>query len=169
MTIIQQIRVTWTKKSRGAPGSALRNAVPRALPIVPEDCGFLFEEYDFEEKDGFKQKLANHLVSDQIPSRIHNLVLKHQNDELVVEFGIYHGYRSTNRVDLLLQYPKKRILLRLEKEKYGRIILNARHIEESYHWYSQDIYNIAVVKQPGAEIFISCEPDQIRDLRVKLL
>lgn len=35
MIIVQHIETRWTKASRGMPGAALRNAVPRALPLEP--------------------------------------------------------------------------------------------------------------------------------------
>ncbi len=180
MIIIQQIRATWTKKSRGAPGAIQRNTVPTSLLISPEDCEFLFEQYNFEEEDDFIQRQMFRLVKSQIPPRVHNLVVEHQNNELGIKFGQYYGDgepirfpriapdNTTNRTDLLLQYPQKRYLLHLGVGKYGRLIVNGRHAEEFYHWYSQDIYNIAVIEQPTSDMFISREPDRIKDLRVRL-
>jgi hypothetical protein len=57
--IVQTIRSTWTKISRGAPGAISRNTVPECLPIsLPnmdlKDLRVLYHEIAFEEKTGFQ-------------------------------------------------------------------------------------------------------------------
>src|SRR5215831_12587599 len=55
--IVQKIQTIWTKKSRGAPGAVLRNAVPVALPLPVDrvsDNSVLFEHcVSFREFDHF--------------------------------------------------------------------------------------------------------------------
>jgi hypothetical protein len=57
--IVQTVRSSWTKASRGAPGSVARNTVPECLPIsLPNvDLGnlqVLYHEITFEEATGFQ-------------------------------------------------------------------------------------------------------------------
>lgn len=57
--IVQTIRSSWTKASRGAPGAIARNTVPEYLPISspnidPIDLQVLYHEIAFEEATGFQ-------------------------------------------------------------------------------------------------------------------
>ncbi len=164
MIIIQQICTTWTTKSRGAPGSIRRNAVPKSVPVDLEECTFLFERYIFKEWDSFKQEREVHMVKNLIPYRVGNLLLKCQNDELDIGFR----WRLTEGVGFPQRHEIKSAF-HLSSGMFGRLLINGleRH-RGSSTYYSQDIYNIALVGQPTPDFFISCEPDRIIDLRVAL-
>jgi hypothetical protein len=180
MIIIQQIRVTWSKKSRGAPGAALRNAVPKSIPVELEECTFLFESYIFEEWDSFKQKWAVHSANNLIPYHVGNLLLKYQNEAL--DIGFQWEYRigkialgkirgvSPWKFGSGVGYPYRhdiRSAFHLSSGMFGRLIINGLYRRRgSSTWYSQDIYNIAVFEQPTPDLFISREPNRIIDLRV---
>lgn len=50
--IAQRVRTTWSKRSRGIPGSAVRNAVPTAFSL-PSGLPPLFHDIVMNEDDGF--------------------------------------------------------------------------------------------------------------------
>jgi hypothetical protein len=55
--IVQTIYTTWTKASRGHPGSSARNATPESLPLsrsVAQLAGpIVWHDVEFREADGF--------------------------------------------------------------------------------------------------------------------
>ena len=163
MIIVQQIHVRWSKKSRGAPGSDRRNAVPKSLLIDLEECPFLYEKYVFNEMDSFIQTREVHMVKDLIPDQVGNILLKYQSEELVVRFLWDWDVGIPKRYD-------KRSVLHLSTETLGRLVVNGYqgYYYRGINWYTQDIYNFAVVNQPTPELFISRDPEKICDLRVKL-
>ncbi len=165
MVIIQLIFVRWTAKSRGAPEANLRNAVTKSLPIQPDQSGFLFEKFNFDERNGFAQTEPSRLVKDRMPEEIDNLFLEIQNEDLIVGF-----HYNLSDIGKPVRHDKSHAL-RLHSGQYGRLVVNGRHtsvIEEYPNWYSQHIYNIALVEQPTSDWFTSRKPDQICDLQADL-
>jgi hypothetical protein len=57
--IVQRVKVTWTKRSRGRPGAALRHAVPVAFPL-PSGRPPRFHDIVADEDDGFVPRLTVH-------------------------------------------------------------------------------------------------------------
>jgi hypothetical protein len=55
--VVQRVRTTWTKKSRGAPGAALRNAVPDAFELPPGPPP-LFQDVSVREWEGFSPEMS---------------------------------------------------------------------------------------------------------------
>jgi hypothetical protein len=166
MVIIQQITVVWTKKSRGAPWATRRNRVPKAISFTPADCNCLYECYGFAEAYDFKQELITRQILDQIPHKLSDLLLEYQNNELVIGTHWEQSWEKPARYD-------KTAALRLIMGQYGRLLVNWRHLlydygDESIHWYSQDIWNIAIDDHPTPDLFIFREPDQLCDLRAHL-
>src|SRR5579859_4370835 len=50
--VVQWVRTYWTKRSRGAPGAAQRNAAPEAFSL-PEAVPPFIHEVRMHESDGF--------------------------------------------------------------------------------------------------------------------
>ena len=72
--VVQHIRVFWTKRSRGAPLSIIRNALPRALPVTPIQAAYIYQSYSFHEDDrAFYQGPHRRAESDEMPQREHFL------------------------------------------------------------------------------------------------
>ncbi len=189
MIIIQQIRTTWTTKSRAAPGSITRNAVPKSVVVEPEECTFLFEGYIFEESDSFEQKRALRMKKDLIPYQVGNLILNYQNDELNVGFQWEYSIEKLfNARELKAKYHTGKIeeevykfigwgvgfpyrheiksAFHLTSGMFDRLIINGLYRKRGAPTrYSQDIYNIAVFEVPHQDLFTSREPDRVVDLR----
>jgi hypothetical protein len=156
MILVQQIHVCWSKKSRGVPGSINRTAVPKAISIDLEECLFLYEKYVFNEVDGFKQTREIHMIKGLIPDQVGNIILKYQNEELVVRFYKQWG---------IPKWYDKKPVLHLSPGMSGRLMINGK---PDIDWYIQDVYNIAVANQPTQNLFTSQDPDKICDLRRNL-
>jgi hypothetical protein len=48
---VQWVRTYWTKRSRGAPGAARRNALPEALPLPDAELPFVHEIRMYESEN----------------------------------------------------------------------------------------------------------------------
>ncbi|MEU9139345.1 hypothetical protein AB0D33_25875 [Streptomyces sp. NPDC048404] len=54
--VVQRVRTSWTKKSRGGPDAALRNAAPTVFSLPPGLCSAL-HEVDMRESDSFEPRM----------------------------------------------------------------------------------------------------------------
>jgi hypothetical protein len=57
--VIQWVRTSWTKRSRGEPGAARRNAAPAAFPLPPVPPPFVHQVL-MGEHDGFQPHFTLH-------------------------------------------------------------------------------------------------------------
>ncbi|MFD6416245.1 hypothetical protein [Streptomyces sp. NPDC060194] len=61
--VVQRVRTSWTKASRGGPGAAVRNAAPIAF-AVPLGLGSGLHEVVLAEADGFVPQMTEGELSD---------------------------------------------------------------------------------------------------------
>lgn len=61
--VVQLVRTSWTKRSRGGPEAARRNAAPTAFPL-PADLSWALHEVAMEEFDSFEPRMQMRDLSD---------------------------------------------------------------------------------------------------------
>jgi len=138
MIIIQFITVHWSKHSRGAPHSTLRNSVPEAfsLPqaLTPNATKLFLHEINVYESRQFKE--PKHTVSRNVGySHLRELGLQLEvgKDQTVVYY-----WGDIKRPS----YPKARRVFSLTPVQYGRIVSNARFSGETTWFYQKHVCNI---------------------------
>ena len=145
--VVQQVSVTWTKRSRGAPGAVARSAVPEGFPL-PDDAAapsaLVVHHVRAAERDGFipveRVEIPDHGVAAEDLARV----------ELAVVDGALAVARPAARWDRTLAYPRARHQLRkaafrLTPGTWGRLRANFRHAPEwcGDGWYQQIVVNVA--------------------------
>ncbi|MFO0589778.1 MAG: hypothetical protein U0441_19720 [Polyangiaceae bacterium] len=162
MVLLQHILVRWTKRSRGAPRAAQRNAVPSAVPVSIERLDkWVIQEVSFHENTDFRRKMERQRALHDYEEEGRCLTLRTDHDGLHVGFrwSVYVGApRRPDRPEAFL----------LKQGDYGRVVVNGRQAEESTHVYSLHTYNITLAEAPAEDTFTAREPDQLLDLRAKL-
>lgn len=161
--VVQHIRVLWTKRSRGAPFSIIRNAVPRALLVTPIQAEYVYQTHSFHEGDrAFVQGAHGREESETVPRRERFLVLGHEEDgELVVGLGW----------DISAGAPPRRgnhKAIRISVGESARLTINGRHTSYSGQYYSQDTFNVALVSMIHEDVFTATGPDYVYSLEVDL-
>ncbi len=147
MIVLQAITVSWTKRSRGMPGAAKRNAVPEAWPVPDEGgCALLLQEVRFSEYRDFTDPLVT-VERDPGAERLHaayRLEFERTDAGLAVYF----------RGDPLRpQYPGPRKVFTLGAGEWARLISNGREPLEDTWAYARHICNIGVTTGRAEECF----------------
>lgn len=141
--IVQVIKVTWTKKSRGNPGASLRNSVSERYPFNFEvgDKPVYLQEIAYSEFDDFSNPIEKGFrsVNDNQLREI-GLEFLQENDILKVKFW---------GVPIKRQYSLLKNIGDLEKNNWLKIIGNVRVSWEytwAYHKYVYSIFNGVGIK-----------------------
>ncbi|HLK88315.1 MAG TPA: hypothetical protein VKZ18_00395 [Polyangia bacterium] len=153
MVAVQIVEVVWTKRSRGAPGATLRNALPRAFPMQALSGSCTIEHYRLVESRAgeFEQKLVKAETCDAIPTRIEDLALEPEKDTL--SLGLWW--------DISTGQPERRSVrnaVRLSPGGLARLVTNGRHSSHSGQFYTQSTYNVAFGDDIAADTFIARPP-----------
>ena len=98
---IQKITTNWTKKSRGNPGSTLRNRVPEKLPIKATDSvnSVILQEIIFNE-GGFNKPSKNK-ISEINETQIREHRLDFNYSDIDLEIGFWTENQIIKNVGLL--------------------------------------------------------------------
>jgi|CXWL01.1.fsa_nt_gi hypothetical protein len=158
MIVIQHIETYWTKLSRGWPGSALRNGVPRALPVpIGTNCpDVLVHKVDCTETDNFA--IHQKVIDPGKPGRYWNLVFGSVGD--IVQVWFEYSYASHGQ-------PKRKLhdgpLFLLEFGQTGTLHINGRFATHSGQYYTQHFVNVAHVQAPLSDIFLRYPPTYFSD------
>jgi hypothetical protein len=167
MIIVQHIETRWTKRSRGMPGAASRNAVPRVMPLPPgpEAAAEIFlHRVMADEDDDFHLRQVTGLIE---PGRdftkYWTLQLVPAGLAIIVEFGYVgqaHGLppRRENR------HP----VFRLEPGEIGTLHVNGRFSYTSGQYYKQHFVNVANVEAASRDIFTAAAANHFTDMTVNL-
>ncbi|UII26069.1 hypothetical protein LVD15_22625 [Fulvivirga maritima] len=127
---IQKIKTSWTKKSRGNPGSNLRNGVQEKLPIKTVHLvdSVVLQEIIFNE-GGFDKPSKNKMLEiNETQIREHRLDFNYSDD------GLEIGFWTENQI-------KKKVGV-LKFNSWCRVKTNRRFPME-YTWgYYKIVYNI---------------------------
>lgn len=159
MLLIQEIDVSWTKASRGAPGSIQRNAVPECLEMSmpkgawPSDK-WLYQKSMFSEHKNFANPF------NQIDA-LEAFKLK--------SFGALEFNRENEGIGVTLKPgdwrgmpgyppPSGRHFI-LHDNAYARIRYNWRIAHEEGGWaYGKTVFNLIETARFNAGIFVQNEP-----------
>jgi len=158
MILIQHIETIWTKKSRGMPKAAQRNAVPRKLKIPSEVAScqiFVHQVFAREWKDfNLEQKTEIFRESNKYWTLI---FLK--SEEQVQVFFTYDHYKhgQPNRGT----YRKS--LFKLQLGETGALHINGRFSSYSGQNYKQHFVNIGNVYKLDSNWFLENESNYYVD------
>lgn len=166
MIVVQRISTTWSKKSRGMPGAAKRNTIPRRLtiPFYTSDIdGIYAHEVNSFERSNFNLEQSTKFFENK--RRYWSLdFVEDRNNEIIEVFFAYsiseHGKpnRGTYR----------RPLFKLSPGEWGAFHINGRFISYSGQWYCQYFVNIANTKNVQPNMFLESGEKYFVDKTVHL-
>lgn len=167
MIIVQHIETRWTKRSRGMPGAAARNAVPRVMPLPPGPeaaAGIYLHRVTADEDGGFDlHQLTGIIEPGRDFTKYWTLQLVSAGSAIMVEFKYVaqaHGLprRRENR------HP----IFRLEPGETGTLHINGRFSYTSGQYYKQHFVNIANAEAASRNLFTAAAADHFTDMTVNL-
>ena len=164
MTVVQEITVWWTKRSRSAPGAAVRNAVPEMfdLPFRPATMGrfdvvhhvvLIREWFGFDHPE---ETVEGHAVTAGGDFRLGCVRVEPGPD--VVEVVYTYDFVCGGAPE---RTTRPRPVLRLRAGQWGRVVYNGRFEDRrSGEWlYKKVVANVAHVGGSSGAAF-SGEPSK---------
>ena len=128
--IIQSIRTTWTKASRGAPQAVLRNSTPEllAFPALEEQPEAYLLENSYSENDSFQ---------------LYSSPVKTLNKFQLRELGFELNLKEAHLAIIAWVKPRKgQNLGTLKHNQWAQVISNER-VPWEYTWaYYKQVFNI---------------------------
>jgi len=167
MIIVQHIEARWTKRSRGMPGAAARNAVPRVMPLPsfpPGPDGIRVHKVMVNEEHGFDLHQHTGIIEPgQSFTRYWTLQFVPTGTAVVVEFKYNreeHGLppRRATRHPIFLLAPGE----------VGTLHINGRFSYTSGQFYKQHFVNIASVESASHDLFVRAPADRFLDMTADL-
>jgi len=166
--LIQRIMTVWTKKSRGAPGSVRRNAVPDAviLPLrrFPQNDFVLLEhQITFHENTGFEN-----------PSEAAS-VLQSLGEQNAKRYGCVNVHSTVDGLQISWNYEpldaglpdrtRANWTSSLSLNRWVRVTYNGRYSLdwEGGWWYEKKVVNIGLFDNPTERVFLEANPIMILD------
>ncbi len=163
MIVIQWVSTSWTKASRGHPGSSRRNAIQDGYPLpsaVLECASSVFShQLQANESSGFELQgsFRSYEPSDPLsPLNSSSRLLKLELEDHLLSLHFTPD-------SLAMGAPSRRHLARTFKLRPGewvRLRMNGRHTD--YHTgtrhYSKQVCNVALVSAPVIDLFTSGTP-----------
>jgi hypothetical protein len=175
IAVVQIISVHWGKKSRGAPGSIKRNAIPEAveMPLYKfalTDSEWIDHSLTFYEHEDFQNaheaiSVEKTLDSEEIRKYGCTYVQKHLQS-LRVDWK--YDWREAG---MPLRATKTKDAFELELNQWGRVVYNGRFVseEDGYNWwYEKIVVNVGLFMNPTADVFIATAPQVTIDKRRRL-
>lgn len=167
MIIVQHIETRWTKRSRGMPGAAARNAVPRVMPLPPgagAAAGIYLHRVTADEDSGFDLHQVTGIIEPgQGFTKYWTLRLVPAKSAVVVEFG-YVGQQHGQPPRREHRHP----VFRLEPGEVGTLHINGRFSYNSGQYYKQHFVNIANVEAASRDLFTGAAADHFSDMTADL-
>lgn len=162
MIFVQQVDIIYTKASRGAPQSTVRNRSPRAFVMLGTgDDAFYFEHYKLLESKDFVSELQDRSSAASPPKRKNSLAIESSEDSVTLGL-IWNG-----SVGQPFRRNKPRALT-IRPGETARLSINGRHASYSGQFYTEATYNVAFGNSISNDVFIKAEPDSVFDLRAEL-
>lgn len=162
--IVQHIETRWTKRSRGMPGAAARNAVPHALPLPLMEGptgAFHLHRVTIHEEEGFFPYQRTAMGTEV--EKYWSLTFVPAGDAVAVRFQ-YDFYEHG--------YPYRRAtphrLFTLAPGEVGVLHINGRFSAWMGEYYAQHFVNIAHADAVPANLFTDFPPHYFVDRRAKL-
>ncbi len=164
MIIIQHIETIWTKKSRGMPEAAKRNAVPRKMEVpvnVFNRDGLYIHKVTADESNNFilKPKL------EILPGTSKYWTLNFVDMSSVYRVIFKYKYYSHGKPD---RGNDKILLFNLKSGQTGTYHINGRLTSYSGQHYIQHFVNIGNMKTVDKGIFLDRKSDFFVDNKVDL-
>ncbi|TQV73897.1 hypothetical protein FLL45_13615 [Aliikangiella marina] len=162
MLIIQEIVSRWTKKSRGAPGAAIRNSVPEFLVVsVPnskmESDSWIYQREIFDEFKNFKEpfKQINVLRPFKLNKfGVTDLSALEDKVAVKVNYGSWGGAP-------IRDYQENEAFM-LSTKEIGQVRYNWRVSHDEGGWaYEKTVLNIALVSEFDSSLFVNSKPNYI--------
>ena len=163
MIVVQHIETRWTKRSRGMPGAAARNAVPRVMPLpgFPEGPpGVRLHKVTADEEHGFDLHQRTEIV--EPGQKYWTLQFVPDGTAVVVEFryvGEEHGLPPRRET----RHP----VFRLARSEVGTLHINGRFSYTSGQYYKQHFVNVANVETSSHSLFMRAA-DHFTDMTANL-
>jgi hypothetical protein len=163
--IIQYIRTTWTKASRGGNNARRRNLLPRCLPL-PLECftaRCAVHRAEFSEHSEFRLVESVAKASSLFELGIRDLAMELDGDCLLVHLlrdpqnaaAANRVYRDEpgNVVDKIRAFA-------LQAGEWGQLRYNGRYVDfdTGHWWYEQSVCNIALFSDVAADRFVATPP-----------
>lgn len=157
--IIQHITIRWTKKSRGANGATLRNAVPDrlTLPYKPEpeyENSLIEHKMRYCEENQFsepEQELSQRVLKLGKREKYRCLNIRWEADQAKV---VYQYEPFKGGAPKRTEHPRQ--VLTLATGEWGQAMYNGRHVSlfrQSGWSYRRDIVNVAVLQKSSEDPF----------------
>lgn len=163
--IIQNIKTVWTKKSRGGKLASLRNGVPEAVALHPEEINrggkFIFHSLVYHESDGFRKPVIDS-TADVSGERFESggVTVEFAAGQLVVKYEYNYKCGAPARFGPGGIPHHKTFQLNLNE--FGRVLYNGRFSDE-YWWYEKQVFNIGRFDKPQANVFTASKPLHLID------
>ena len=151
LIIVQRIETTWTKRSRGMPGAKARNSVPKAfnIPVFNSTTeGLFIHEIRADESHNFELHQQSWYETDLM--KYWSLHFREESSLLRV-FFTYDYYRHGQPKRNAHRQP----IMKLDREAFACFCINGRFTSYSGQFYRQHFVNLAYVKSPTSNIFLS--------------
>lgn len=163
MLVIQELRTTWTKISRGGQGAAKRNSTPLEMPLPMPPSGAVFvHRVHFSEFDEFAPSPRSAHSQDTVPHDLSGFDGYFDGNDVLVRT------HWTPHLGLPKRPNGRRI--RLHLGEYCRLFHNGRLTDhDTGEWsYQSTVINIALVEEPTLELFMKAAWSETLDAREQL-
>lgn len=163
---VQQVKVFWSKASRGAPLSTARNLCPDAFALSPTElaalvAGDCYSSVVMREQDRFSPNRTIGAFSDGERFQWPCVSVKFLNNQVPVVRYAYES-RVEGAPNRLGRPP---IVHQLTAGKLLQIQFNSRDSWPTGEWHYQlTTFNILLTETPSAEIFLASPDKTISDL-----
>ena len=162
MLRVQLVEILYTKDSRGAPASTVRNQLPRAFPLnVSSHASYAFETVRLREADGFSPKLTAREEGVSIPRSQDHLLIEAREDRVLL------GLRWSSSLGQPAREPRPRVI-ELQPGETAQLIINGRYTSYSGQLYTEATYNVAFGESLAVDVFLQATAPKVFDLRANL-
>jgi len=168
LVIVQEIKVSWTKKSRGGEGSVQRNTVPEVFilpPVQPVkyDDVLIHQQIRFGESNDFDMpngELKTEKFEVNTRSEFGCLSLRFKPAQLEIQYKYGWSCTGAPRRD---DHPWTRFL---DAGQWIQMIYNGRFNSgwESFWTYHKTVFNIALLAQFNPDIFLKQPTHKFTDM-----
>jgi hypothetical protein len=164
MILVQEIITTWTKRSRGGPLAAARNAVPEtyplaSLPVLPPQAACLHHTIVFGEANDFahpKEQVISYTPREEL--RFGCVSITPIGDQVQVIYTYDMGCGGAPQ-----RYGLPQLAFTLHRNEWGQILYNGRFPNDYIWTYRKHVCNIGVFDQVKAEVFVQLSPKHHHD------